>query len=56
MECMIDMLLFVGYEKMQLRNKRKKKKDCNRKRIKRQRGTTRGPKLFEFHGHDLQVS
>jgi len=55
-ECMIDMLLFAGSEKMQLKkNRRRKKKDCNRRKIKRPRGTTRGPERFECHGHGLQV-
>jgi hypothetical protein len=40
---MIDMILFEGWGKMQLRrNKRRKKKDCSRKKIKRPHGTTRG--------------
>jgi hypothetical protein len=31
-------------------------KDCNKKEIKRPRDTTRGDKLFECHGHGMQVS
>jgi hypothetical protein len=37
------------------RNKRRKKKGCNKKKIKRPHGTMRGLKLFEYHDYGLQV-